>query len=285
MIRVSGRDYNGVIESPCYKSGKFSCLSCHSLHESEPAGQLSERGRSNRACIQCHENFQEPSPLAAHTHHLPNSSGSECYNCHMPHTTYGVLKAIRSHQISSPRVSVDLATGRPNACNLCHLDKSINWTADRLQEWYKQEKPLIPENVREISHIVRLALSGDGGQRSLAAWHFSWAPALQISQTNWVAPILGQLLDDPYAAVRCLAERSLKQISDLAPAAYDYTINPKTRETAAEKVWNNWKLNEISISETKSQSVLGFPNDLPKQRKFYEEWLTLRDERPIRLRE
>jgi len=29
MIRVSGRDYNGLIESPCYKSGKFSCLSCH----------------------------------------------------------------------------------------------------------------------------------------------------------------------------------------------------------------------------------------------------------------
>jgi len=36
MVRVSGRDYNGLIESPCYRGGRFSCLSCHSLHESDP---------------------------------------------------------------------------------------------------------------------------------------------------------------------------------------------------------------------------------------------------------
>jgi hypothetical protein len=34
--------------------------------------------------------------VTAHTHHASNSSGNECYNCHMPHTTYGVLSAIRS---------------------------------------------------------------------------------------------------------------------------------------------------------------------------------------------
>ena len=41
--------------------------------------------------------------LTAHTHHVDGSSGSNCLNCHMPHTTYGVLKAIRSHEISSPK--------------------------------------------------------------------------------------------------------------------------------------------------------------------------------------
>src|SRR5947208_5654909 len=66
------------------------------------------------------------------SHHLAASSGSQCYDCHMPHTTYGVLKAIRSHQVGSPRVADELATGRPNACNLCHLDKPLAWTAHQL---------------------------------------------------------------------------------------------------------------------------------------------------------
>ena len=32
----------------------------------------------------------------------------------MPHTTYGVLKAIRSHEISSPAVETEIDTGRPS---------------------------------------------------------------------------------------------------------------------------------------------------------------------------
>src|SRR5690606_21922805 len=32
MVRVSGREYNGVIESPCQASRAFGCLSCHSMH-------------------------------------------------------------------------------------------------------------------------------------------------------------------------------------------------------------------------------------------------------------
>src|SRR5439155_19675930 len=106
MIRVSGREYNGLIESPCYKGGKFSCLSCHSLHESEPNEQLARNRMGNEACTQCHEGFREEPQLLAHTHHRAGSSGNECYNCHMPFTTYRVLKAIRRHQISNRSVGV-----------------------------------------------------------------------------------------------------------------------------------------------------------------------------------
>src|SRR5947207_14261893 len=35
MLRVSGREFNGIIESPCYKTGRVSCVSFHSLHETE----------------------------------------------------------------------------------------------------------------------------------------------------------------------------------------------------------------------------------------------------------
>lgn len=285
MIRVSGREYNGLIESPCYKGGKFSCLSCHSLHDSEPAGQLSEKARDNRACTQCHDKFREPAALAGHTHHLANSSGSDCYNCHMPHSTYGILKAIRSHQISSPQVRRDdLAAGRPNACNLCHLDQSLGWTAHHLNRWYQQELPVNMET--NHSEIVRLALAGDAGQRVLAAWHLSWPPALQISGTNWAAPILGQLLDDPYAAIRCVAERSLNKISRLTPPGYDFDASPESRPLVAAAVWENWRRELLppQLSEMR-MSVLCLSADPLKQEELFATQLKVRNNRPIRLRE
>src|SRR4029079_11053494 len=34
-LRVSGREYNGLVDSPCYQRGEMSCLSCHDLHPSQ----------------------------------------------------------------------------------------------------------------------------------------------------------------------------------------------------------------------------------------------------------
>lgn len=287
MIRVSGREYNGLLESPCYKGGKFSCLSCHSLHESEPDDQLAHNRTGNGACLQCHDRYRDESQLIAHTRHKLGSSGSECYNCHNPHTTYGVLKAIRSHQVSSPRVADELATGRPNACNLCHLDKPLRWTADRLAEWYRQPVPKLPEHSTEVANAVRLALSGDAGQRVLIAWHLSWPPALQTSGTNWIAPVLGQLLDDSYAAVRCVAERSLRAISNLTPPGYDYVADPRTRNSVRETVWTSWRqrLSQAAASKPFDGSLLVQPDDLVAQRTAFETLLRQRDDRPLRLRE
>ncbi|MEE8525153.1 MAG: multiheme c-type cytochrome, partial [Thermoanaerobaculia bacterium] len=35
MLRVSGREYNGLIESPCFRGGELSCFSCHRMHQGE----------------------------------------------------------------------------------------------------------------------------------------------------------------------------------------------------------------------------------------------------------
>ncbi len=104
------------------------------MHQSSPTNQLAKGMASNAACLQCHSSFEKRPEQ--HTHHLAGSSGSLCYNCHMPYTSYGLLKALRSHQISNPTVKASLQTGRPNACNLCHLDKSLRWTAQNLFAWY-----------------------------------------------------------------------------------------------------------------------------------------------------
>jgi predicted CXXCH cytochrome family protein len=286
MVRVSGRDYNGVLESPCYQGGKFSCLSCHSLHESDPDGQLAHNRTGNRACTQCHERFREESEVTAHTRHLADSGGNQCYNCHMPHTTYGVLKAIRSHQVSSPKVADELATGRPNACNLCHLDKPLAWTANQLAHWYRQPLPDLSKDQTEVGDAVRLALTGDAGQRVLIAWHLGWEPALQSSGRMWIAPMLGQLLDDPYAAVRCVAERSLKRLApSLIPADYDYTAAPDSRPPIQTQVFERWR-REMSADRDQNLPASTLVHvDVKVMQDGFQRLIGQRDDRAVRLRE
>src|SRR6185436_1834773 len=159
MVRVSGRDFSAMKNSACYQRGQLSCLSCHSMHGyASTDDQLAPLRESNSACVQCHTTYA--AKLEQHTHHRAGSSGSLCYNCHMPHTTYGLVKAIRSHHIDSPSVQSSLSTGRPNACNLCHLDRSLGWSAQHLNQWYSSPMPALSAEQQETSAAVTWLLSG-----------------------------------------------------------------------------------------------------------------------------
>jgi len=256
MVRATGREYNGLIDSPCFRNATdpkrtLSCFSCHAMHEAADDtrslaawsdDQLAPDARDNGACMQCHvgRGFQR-SDVSAHTHHRADSSGSVCYNCHMPYTTYGLLKTIRSHQISSPSVKETLETGRMNACNLCHLDRTLAWTAAAINKWYgKAAPPLAPDDESVAASLVTL-LKGDAGQRAIAAQSLGWAPAQQASGTSWMAPYLALLLDDPYDAVRYIASRSLVSLPGYDTFQFDFVAPPQTRAALRVRALQIWR--------------------------------------------
>jgi hypothetical protein len=234
MIRVSGREYNGLIDSPCFntanESKKISCSSCHTMHRTDDdprsaqvwadTHQVSTGLEGNEGCLQCHEKVRNN--LTAHTKHSAASTGSNCYNCHMPYTTYGLLRALRSHQISSPTVKASVETGRPNACNLCHLDKTLSWTAQYLSDWYQTPKVPLNHDEDTIAASVLWLLKGDAGQRALTAWSMGWKPAQDASGPRWTTPFLIGLLDDPYDAVRFVAYRSLRTLPGMNRLTYNF---------------------------------------------------------------
>jgi len=130
----------------------------------------------------------------------------------MPHTTYGLLKTIRSHQISSPSVQATIDTGRPNACNLCHLDKTLAWTADRLAAWYGTPRPALGDDETSVAASVLWLLKGDAGQRAIVAQAMGWRAAQEASGAGWLAPYLALTQKDQYDAVRLIASRSAKTL-------------------------------------------------------------------------
>jgi hypothetical protein len=266
MIRVTGRELNGTMASPCFQGGKFSCLSCHEMHPDKIDGASLEVWKGehqmksgmadgDQSCLQCHQKFD--GRITAHTHHAAASAGSSCANCHMPHTTYGLLRALRSHTISSPSVRESVEYGRPNACNLCHLDQPLAWTAGKLEEWYGQKAPALGRDDRELSAGAQWLLKGDAGQRGLVAWSMGWTPAQQAAGREWFYPYLIFELNDPYAAVRFAAWKSLRSLPGFTDFRFDYTINDAQQKAVLNESYRKWWFEVRSPSTRyRSQTIL-----------------------------
>lgn len=289
-VRVAGREYSGLIESACFDRGEITCASCHDLHQSRndprPSTEWADdmidyRKSGDQACTDCHADTGFAT--AKHTHHAPASEGSRCNNCHMPHTSYGLLKAVRTHTISSPSISTDLATGRPNACNLCHLDRSLEWTSQHLSAWYGHERPELSKQDKEISRAAMLALKGDAPQRALIAWHMSWPPAITASGSDWFPPYLGALLKDRYGAVRFIAERSLRKLPDHSDMQYDFLAPTARLDESSAALIRSWVQSTNRSLTSRPEVLLGENGIL--NRTVFDRLHGQRDDRDINLAE
>ena len=296
MIRVSGREYSGLIDSPCFKDAvdpdrTMSCFSCHTMHKvpddprpvSEWAAthQVSAGMDGNGACLQCHDALG--TNVAAHTHHETGSTGSSCYNCHMPYTSYGLLRAMRSHTVSSPSVTETVETGRPNACNLCHLDKTLAWTGTRLREWYDTATSDLTDDEQTVAASLSWVMKGDAGQRALAAWSLGWSPAQQASGTSWMVPHLAELLNDPYEAVRSIAYRSLRTLPDYGDFKYDYLADRQERVATVLPMLQSWRRSALSRRRRDPELLVDAEGEIRVD--LFRRLLGQRDHRPLFLRE
>lgn len=296
IIRVSGREYSALQDSPCYKDAvdadrTMSCFSCHTLHKSpdDPRSvkewatthQVSPGMNGNAACLQCHESLR--TNTAAHTRHETGSAGSACYNCHMPYTSYGLLRAIRSHTISSPSVIETVETGRPNACNLCHLDKTLAWTGTTLRDWYGTPTPALTDEEQTVATGLLWAMKGDAGQRALTAWSLGWSPAQAASGTSWMVPHLAELLNDPYEAVRFIAYRSVRTLPGYETFRYDYLDDRPARVAATLPLLQTWQQSRQSYRRRDPELLVDDDGEIRVD--AFRRILNQRDNRSLFLRE
>jgi predicted CXXCH cytochrome family protein len=132
--RMQGNDF---VTSLMYARG-VTCFNCHDPHGTDNPGIVREAG--NGLCLTCHGPNAQNGPHAAtieqHTHHAAGSTGSECIACHMPKIaeTLGDVK-VRSHTFRFVWPTETETMKIPNACNLCHTDKTTAWATAALRSW------------------------------------------------------------------------------------------------------------------------------------------------------
>ena len=214
--RLTAYEYQGMTRSPCYQRGTMTCGSCHDMHGGDPRGMIHSPMRGNQACTQCHEDIGRD--VAAHTGHDPGGAGSSCMACHMPSVVYGVLEIHRSHQIEIPDPARDGEAGRPHACTLCHLDRSLTWSAEAMTRMWGTS-PRAPHARRDGAPVrtpdgIASLLAGDPVQRSVYAEAFRQLDPDAVPESFLAAARyhLTVTLGDGYPAVRRCASRSLREL-------------------------------------------------------------------------
>lgn len=131
-------------------------------------------------------------------------------NCHMPKINEGMQDVVRTHAIFSPTNPAMIEANQPNACNLCHLDKPIDWTISYLQSWYGRvyAQQMIMQN-----YPVRAQPVGLGWlKQNHAPTRLVTAQAVADQQATWALPALLQMLDDPYLLNRQFAQVSVERL-------------------------------------------------------------------------
>jgi Tfp pilus assembly protein PilF len=137
--------YGSFTQSKMY-SRNVRCSDCHDVHS------IKKIKEGNALCLQCHR----AGIYDTQAHHFHKSrgekgepirsadgrmlfevgSGAECVQCHMPERPYMVIDYRADHSFRIPRPDLSIKLGVPNACNRCHVDKTIEWSDQYITKWY-----------------------------------------------------------------------------------------------------------------------------------------------------
>ena len=225
-------NYGSFLQSRMFAAG-VTCSDCHEPHSAKL------RAEGDQVCLQCHApRYAE----ASHTHH-EGENAPGCVACHMPAREFMVIDTRHDHSFRVPRPDLSVTLGVDNACTDCHTDKSPDWAAAAIEEWFGPDR----KGVQTFGPAFHAAWEGAPDAEALLqavatdpkASAFVRASALQeltafqsaetaaavgealadsdplvrlaaldhleIGQPAQLWPIVGPLLDDPVRGVRVRA--------------------------------------------------------------------------------
>jgi predicted CXXCH cytochrome family protein len=201
--------------SPCTTAR---CTDCHDPHAGDRDGQVETRAAA--ACVRCHDRFADADIANGHAGAHAGVPGVTCLDCHMPRVVMGLDRYVRTHRISSPTDPRILGDAGPNACNLCHLDRSIGWTLAALAQGH-DVRIALPRTAARAYHDLDEAVGevwladARPALRVLAAHAYARRPSLGRA----ALPLIARGLVDRLAYVRAW---TLTAIEDLTGRRFAY---------------------------------------------------------------
>ena len=251
--------YGSFTQSKMY-SRNVRCSDCHDVHS------IKKVKVGNGLCLQCHrasiydtkahhfhkgkDEKGEPIKSADGKVLFDVGTGAECVQCHMPERPYMVIDYRADHSFRIPRPDLSIKLGTPNACNRCHVDKSVQWSDEYITKWYGPGRrahygkiidegrkrspdahqnliklaadPLYPVIVRSTALSLLAAYPGKETSRAYelalmddeALIRRTAVDHLNVSDPKRQTERLTSILYDPVKAVRIEAARRITEIAD-----------------------------------------------------------------------
>ena len=238
------------LTSPCVKSGKLSCLHCHT---SSGRYRFQDPEKANRACLPCHG--ERVAHAAAHTHHAPDKPGTpQCISCHMPLTEFARMRRT-DHSLRPPAPAATLAFKSPNACNLCHRDRDAAWADKQVRQWHQRDhQKAVLQRAAMVAAARRRDWSGlpeilkyihSPGRDEVYATGLIRLLAACGEARKW--PALVQALEDPSPLVR-----------GAAAAGLEGHYSPEVRDALLAALSDDFRLVRIRAA----RALAAYPADL-----------------------
>ena len=99
-------DQHANFDRSAHAKANVSCISCHSIHESEEKAELLKTSQPN-LCFTCHADQRPQFSMAFH--HKVNEGAVACSDCHDPHGTFG-------------KSNLKSTADQNNVCTKCHME-------------------------------------------------------------------------------------------------------------------------------------------------------------------
>ena len=223
--RTSSFEYQGMLQSACFRKGGATCLTCHTAPHA-PHEHAELRKDPDELCRRCHGAIS--AAAAAHSHHR-DARAQRCVACHMPPVVSGVLDHFADHALDVPAPQVSEHHDVPNACGVCHPAKPAAELSRAMTRWW-------PDVTRRTARRVRLADAFDEATARVSARPLvavladrDEAPSLRGAAAILLArrfgpptqPTLIPLLDDPDLVIRAKACEALGGSHALGPGVGD----------------------------------------------------------------
>ncbi|MEO1995862.1 MAG: cytochrome c3 family protein, partial [Planctomycetaceae bacterium] len=238
MSTWNSTEYSDAVRGGCYS--QLTCVHCHNPHQKIGPKWSLTADQDDALCLKCHQELAPDPARLAHTHHPLGTSGSRCMNCHMPRINEGLQDMVRTHTICSPTAAAMIEANQPNACNMCHVEKPIDWTLSHLKSWYGATYNAVALRRKYPQSRGPVAVGWLHSENQ--AVRLSAADALFRNQAKWSLEHLIDALDDAFLINRQFARVGLEKLLDidLVEFGYRFYMTRKERQKPLERLRAKW---------------------------------------------
>ena len=238
--------YTGWLMNECKNNEEFHCVMCHTS-----SGRDRFKNNPNDACKSCHA--ERVADVVAHSGHKAGSTGAVCINCHMPKTVFGAMNR-SDHSFRPPMPEATIRFKSPNACNMCHTDKTPEWANSIVKQ---RKNGNYQEETMKWAELLREARLGDWKRLDKILEHIAKEDLNEVVIASFVRTLDNCDKEQKWSTIINALKSKSPLVRSSAAAGLNGNVSAEAKTALLQALNDEYRL--VSISAASSMAL--FPKD------------------------